>query len=197
MSDDVNSIFKESLNSWAQMDMAPPDVVEMSHPLFCEKLGVDPKAFSFKSYAQPGESADWYQAPFEFPDVIDGTMYLYLPARWTSEMKQNNVAQVLEGSRVRQTLILASKEDWKKTLPDFFDIGETAAFAYYPVHLPYYDQWVACVDMQEKIWIYTFYGAGDWILISKGDAGGRNTLGLQITSAVHSSPWYSWIASAQ
>ncbi len=194
---DVSSAFKEQLNNWAFMDTAPGDAMEMSHPFFCEKLGVDPKTFTFKSYAQPGDANEWYQAPLEFPDVIEGTMYLYLPARWTSALKQSNVAQVMEGNRIRQTIILASKEEWKKTLSEFFDVGTTASFAYYPVHLPYYDQWIACIDMQEKIWLYTFYGAGDWILITKGDAGGRNTLGLQVTSAVHSSPWYSWIAAAQ
>lgn len=194
---DVNIIFKEHLSNWANNGVSPEQSMEMSAPFFCEKLGVSPREFSFKNYAQQTDVAEWYQVPFDFPEVLEGTMYLYLPTRWTGEVKQKNVAQVNEGLRVRQTICLASKEEWKKTLPNFFEVGETASFAYYPIQLPYYDQWIACVDLADKIWVYTFYGAGEWILVTKGDAGGRNTLALQLTSAVHSSPWYSWIASAQ
>lgn len=194
---DVNNFFHEQLQRWAQDSAAHENALEASAPHFCEKLGVDPKTFGFKSYAQPGDATEWSQVPFEFPEMLDGTMYLYLPTRWSGSVKQKNLAQVQEGQRVRQTIVIASKEDWRSTLPQFNESGEVSAFAYYPIQPPYYDQWIACVEQQDKIWIFSFYGAGDWILITKGDAGGRNTLGLQITSSVHSSPWYSWIASSQ
>ncbi|MBZ0189061.1 MAG: hypothetical protein K8F91_22640 [Candidatus Obscuribacterales bacterium] len=194
---EVNSIFHNHLDNWAQGSNDGEQALEASAPHFCEKLGIDPIDFTFRSYAQPGDPSEWTQVPIEFPEMLEGTMYLYLPSRWTGSLKQKNLAQVQEGQRVRQTLIIASKEDWRATLSEFQKVGEVNAFAYYPIQPPYYDQWIACIEEQDKIWIYSFYGAGDWVLISKGDAGGRNTLGLQITSSVHSSPWYSWIASSQ
>ncbi len=193
---EVHTIFREHISNWAETGEAPQNSMEMSAPFFLEKLGVDPRSFSFKGYAQETDSSTWEQTPIEFPEILDGTMYLFIPGRWTGHLRQRNLVQVQEGSRVRQTLILASKDEWRDTLHNFFDIGEIVSFAYYPIHPPYYDQWIACVDLQERIWIYTFYGAGEWILICKGDAGGRNTLKYQISSSVHSSPWYSWISSA-
>lgn len=192
---DTHEKFKEALDKWAFQNIAPVDTLEHSSPIFCEKLGIEHKDFSFKAYANPGDESEWYQVPFDFTDVLDGTMYMYLPTRWNGEVKEKNIAQINEGQRVRQTLLITSKDEWKETLADFYEVGEVAAFAYYPIQVPFYDQWIACVDNQQKIWVYTFYGAGEWILATKGDAGGRNTLEIQVTSSVHSSPWYSWIAA--
>ncbi|HMO19349.1 MAG TPA: hypothetical protein PKC98_00105 [Candidatus Melainabacteria bacterium] len=192
---DIRDKFKENLDKWAFQNIAPLDIMEESSPIFCEKLGIEPRSFTFKGYANPGDENEWSQIPFEFSEILEGTMYMYLPSRWSGGLKQKDVAQVAEGQRVRQTLMIASKDDWKTTLEDFYDIGDIAAFAYYPIQVPYYDQWIACIDKQQKMWVYTFYGAGEWILVTKGDAGGRNTLELQVTSSVHSSPWYSWIAA--
>lgn len=196
MNNEVHSVFKEHILNWAQRGAAPDGPLEMSAPTFIEKLGVDPKQFSFKTYAQETDSSSWEQTPLEFPEVLEGTMYMFIPGRWYGELKQRNLAQIFEGKRARQSLILASKDEWKDTLHHFFEIGQVASFAYYPIQPPYYDQWIACVDLQDRIWLYTFYGAGEWVLVLKGDAGGRNTLKYQVTSSVHSSPWYSWIASS-
>lgn len=189
--------FIEALDKYAFQNIAPPDTLEESSPIFCEKLGIRHQDFNFKGYANPGDEDEWYQVPFEFSEILDGTMYMYLPTRWEGDVKNKNIAQVNEGTRVRQTLLIASKDEWKETLSEFYKNGEVAAFAYYPIQVPFYDQWVACVDQpkKQKIWVYTFYGAGEWVLVTKGDAGGRNTLELQVTSAVHSNPWYSWIAA--
>ena len=192
---DTHEKFKDALDKWAFQNIAPVDTLEYSSPIFCEKLGIEHKDFSFKAYANPGDENEWYQVPFDFSEVLDGTMYMYLPTRWNGDVKEKNIGQVNEGQRVRQTLLITSKDEWKETLADFYEVGEVAAFAYYPIQVPFYDQWIACVDNQQKIWVYTFYGAGEWILVTKGDAGGRNTLEIQVTSSVHSSPWYSWIAA--
>lgn len=192
---DIHDKFKENLDKWAFQNIAPLDTMEESAAIFCEKLGLEANSFTFKGYANPGDDSEWYQVPFEFSEVLEGTMYMYLPTRWQAELKQKDVAQVSEGQRIRQTLMITSKDEWKESLKDFYEVGEVAAFAYYPIQVPFYDQWICCVDIQQKMWVYTFYGAGEWILVTKGDAGGRNTLEIQVTSSVHSSPWYSWIAA--
>ncbi len=193
----INSSFQELLNNWANGGALPEQPIDSSHPHFCEKLGVSPEQFSFQQYAQVGDPSEWHQAGIEFPEVLEGTMYMYIPSRWNIELKQGNLAQASEGDKVRMTMILTSREEWKMTLPEFFKIGDVSAFAYYPVQSPHYDKWIACVDRDKRMWIYTFFRAGDWMLITKGDAGGRNTLVLHVSTAVHSSPWYSWMAVEQ
>ncbi|MCW5823605.1 MAG: hypothetical protein KIT34_12440 [Cyanobacteria bacterium TGS_CYA1] len=193
----ITSSFQELLNTWAHGGALPEQAIEVSHPHFCEKLGVDPQQFSFQTYAQVGDPNEWNQSGVEFPEVLEGTMYMYIPSRWKMELKQSNLAQVLEGEKVRMTMILTSREEWRMTLSEFFKVGEVSAYAYYPVQLPHYDKWIACIDRDKRMWIYTFYRAGDWILITKGDAGGRNTLVLHVSTAVHSSPWYSWMSVEQ
>ncbi|MBX9693770.1 MAG: hypothetical protein K2Z81_15380 [Cyanobacteria bacterium] len=113
---EVHTIFREHISNWAETGEAPRNSMEMSAPFFLEKLGVDPRSFSFKSYAQETDSSQWEQTGIEFPDILDGTMYLFIPGRWTGHLRQRNLVQIQEGSRVRQTLILASKEEWRDTL---------------------------------------------------------------------------------
>lgn len=140
----------------------PEQVIEVSHP-HLQKLGVDPEQFSFLAYAQVGDPNEWNQSGIEFPEVLEGTMYMYIPSRWKMELKQSNLAQVMEGEKVRLTMILTSRDEWRMTLPEFFNVGEVSAYAYYPVQSPHYDKWIACIDRDKRMWIYTFYRAGDWL----------------------------------
>ena len=52
---DIRDKFKENLDKWAFQNIAPLDTMEESSPIFCEKLGIEPRSFTFKGYANPGD----------------------------------------------------------------------------------------------------------------------------------------------
>ncbi len=192
----IPNSFTKLVEDWVFRNITPDKAVEACTPAFTHRLGIEPSEFSFERYIHSSETPEWCLRTLDFPETLEGSFYLYVPANWSKSTQLKDMCQLNDGDVTRQSIFLTERNAWAQSLQQFYGQGEICAFAYYPVMPPHYHQWLVCMQSAGLIWNFAFYSGGPWLLITKGDANGRNSLETQLTSLINSRPWYAWIKNA-
>lgn len=191
----VGTYFQQLLRDWVVNNRFPETTVEACTPSLANKLGTTSESFTFDNYIHSSQTPDWSLRPLDFTRDVGGTLYLYLPTVWADMTKLANATQILSGGLPRQTLYLMDKPEWTDSLDKFFKQGEIGAFAYYLIQPPDFHQWICCMEDKGRVWVFAFYSAPGKLLITKADAGDKESLELQLTSLINSNPWYGFVGS--
>lgn len=164
-----------------------------------KRFGKQPAEFTFDSLFQDNEVNGWTWRTFAFDELFEGDFFLYLPDSWADVRQRKNAANVLEGTTIRQSLLVLDKLNWSKSLNEFLEESNIIGFAYYPLYKPSYDQWIVCTQDEASgvDWIYGIYSAGDWVFIIKADAKDQQTFEKQLIAILNSNPWYGWLENAK
>ncbi|MBU6450851.1 MAG: hypothetical protein KGS72_03670 [Cyanobacteria bacterium REEB67] len=189
----VHSYFQQILRDWVENGRFPDTTVEACAPSLAMKLGLPQDKVTFDNFIHSSQTADWCLRPLDYGNTLKGTLYLYLPTKWSEFQKIENATQVTDGKFIRQTIYLLDKADWQKNLPDFFQQGDVSGFVYYLISAPAFHQWICCVEEPTRVWLFAFYTAEDKVLITKADASDQASLELQLTSLINSNPWYGFV----
>ncbi len=192
----VQSYFEQILRDWVDSGRFPDTTIEACAPALSAKLGASAERFSFDQYVHSSPTPDWNLKPLDYGDALPGTLYLYLPTKWSDFERVENATQVSDGKFTRQSIYLIDRNKWKGELGQFFGKGEVTGFVYYLIQPPDFHQWICCVETGNRVWLYAFYTSPEKLLITKADAADQTLLETQLTSLINSNPWYGFVKPA-
>jgi hypothetical protein len=199
MPSSIHALFQTLISDWLARGRAPTSAMEGIAPGLARFLNTTPEEFSFDSLFQGGGEAGWEWKAVRFPEMFDGPFMMRLPAAWSDIRQKGADASVRDAVAARQSLHLVSKERWRSSMSSFLEGGDITGFAFYPLHPPYYLQWLFVVGdgSSGPAWAWSAYSAGDSILLVKGDAVDGPELKVHLASLVNSNPWHGWIEAAR
>lgn len=196
----IDELFKKIFIPWALGEtLHDQNRVEAISPILANVFSVKPKQFTFDKYFHTERVQGWEWNKIIFADIFEGFFSFYFPTQWKDINCEKSAATVSENNVIHQSIFLMEKKKWALRLKGFFEKNSIIGFAYEPLFLPGYIQWLFITQQPgtSESWIWGVFSSGEWVVIVKGDASDKEMLEIQITSILNSNPWYGWIEAAK
>ena len=133
--------------------------------LWLMKLGMPQDKFTFDNFIHSSQTADWCLRPLDYGNTLKGTLYLYLPTKWSDFQKVENATQVTDGKFIQTDNLSAGQSRLAKKPARLSSAeGDVSGFVYYLISAPSFHQWICCVEEPNRVWLFAFYTAEDKIL---------------------------------
>lgn len=196
LSKSLTDLTRELVLDWAEAGQVPDAVVDAAGPRLSRWLGFEPRALELETLTT---DEPLRQIALEFPELFDGAFAFVVPEAWDACEAGDDGALLFEGETARQTIVLCPLERWTPQLAAFFENNDVEALWFRRRFGTGYVQWVWVTGGEDGApwWVWSVNSGGDFVVVTKADAGDARAVGALLASAVATDPWRGWIEAAR